>query len=79
MTKRSHRPPQHPLEALRVRRDWSYAQLAVAIEALTGVRRHEAAWLRICQGTAQPRRTTQDAIDRFLVLSGQGTQTELSR
>ena len=76
LTKRSHR---HPLEALRVRRDWSYAQLASVIATLTGVRRHESAWMRICQGTARPRKTTQAAIDRVLALAGEAPHAEVSR
>lgn len=76
MTKRQ---PRHPLEQLRLDRDWSYAQLSEAIYAVTGVRRSDVAWARICQHRAGARATTQAAIDRFLASIPKRRLQEASR
>jgi len=59
-------PRLHPLQALRIARDWSYAELAAHIHAVTGVERSLTAWRKICQGESIARVTTQAAINRFL-------------
>lgn len=55
------------LEELRMSRDWTYLELADAIEAVTHRRRAEDCWRRICQGlTTQPHGRTVAILEAFL-------------
>jgi hypothetical protein len=55
------------LEELRMSRDWTYLQLANAIETVTHRRRAEDCWRRICQGqTTQPHGRTLAILEAFL-------------
>jgi len=68
MTKKATR-----LEVVRQSRDWSYQDLADAIEEATGFHRDQDCWRRICAGTtAKPNRRTQFALDQFFARLGNG-------
>lgn len=56
----------HPLETLRLRRDWSYMQLAREIERATGVWRDPRQWRRICGRECTPTDRTENAMTAFL-------------
>lgn len=55
------------LEDLRVARDWTYLELADAIEGVTHRRRDDDCWRRICQGlTPAPHKRTLAILETFL-------------
>lgn len=64
----------HPLETLCLRNHWSYQRLADEIAKVTGLKRDQSAWGRICQFKARPNRLTRDAIDQFLASARSGAE-----
>lgn len=55
------------LENLRLARDWTYQQLADAIEERTERRRDPDCWRRICLGlTPNPQKRTLDILEKYM-------------
>jgi hypothetical protein len=61
------------LERIRKKRDWTYLQLADAIEAVTRRRRDQDCWRRICLGlTETPNARTLDILEEYLASVSNG-------
>jgi hypothetical protein len=68
------------LEALRVKRDWSYAQLADAIAETTTRSRDQDCWRKICCGeTTRPNARTLDILRVFLAAQAKSTPARKRR
>lgn len=67
------------LERFRLDRGWGYPQLSAAIHALTNIHIEQSTLNRACQRPVRSRKTTIDAVERFLAAQRNGASQEASR